>query len=884
MLDTIKEFEQIKNACNFYDLAANGNLHELKQRLDDAFKIVRCMHERRCAGTVVCAANSYIVDCLLQAIFKSFLKRRDGGISGVEKKFCVVALGGYGRSQMSPQSDVDIMLLFSRSLSKQMKSAVADAFLYPLWNLGLKIGHVSLTSTEAITNAFKDAIFLNALFDGRFLFGSQSLYSRFNSKFKLRLLMYKRKHFEHLMRLKRDRHEKYAWTPYLQEPNIKNGIGGLRDFHTMLWKTKINFNGGLRELAKRKIISPIEYLQVMRAFEFMLRVRNHLHYISTFPTDTIDAEYQPKLAEFFCPEGKSDSERIELFMRKLYFAFRTVDFVSKSARKRMRLKLPDDVRNNMRNIGKRFSRNKKINFDEFSVWRGEIFSNSSSVFKRRPEMLMEIFYATQEYEAAPSESLELLIRDNLAFATNHLRSSKDVTLCFLRILKNNGKVFSALEVMHYWGVLGAFLPEFNEITCMVQQEFYHRYTVDVHTLNAIANLDKIFCAGAEDGLYWRYHKALMSLADPSLIYIMLLLHDIGKGDGIISHDKASVEVAKVVLNRWGIPQSDIDSVVFAIRNHLEMARFWQRNDVDDEDAIRRFAGIVGNETNLKNLYILTFCDANATNETFWNSYKQSLHEKLYANTLQYLAEENGESYETMQKRSSMTIGEIISSGELLGCEESLFEHIRNLPSYYVFSNGRADIVRHVKLVNKFLKSESNGIDVPAIEWSDHPRRSISSLCVVSRDRKGLFLTLVGVLTLMGFDILGSKILTRNDGITIDTFFLSVVGDGISKNPRLREFFKKYFWKAQNDKLSIEAEVDKIWNKTPQELRDNSIKSIKIYRRNKHIVVEVLAFDCRGILFKIAKAIKERGYEIVFARVNTEHNFGRNTFYIRKAKY
>ncbi len=880
MLNSDNIFQQLSTACNFSEAVDNGSLSE---KLKDAFKIVEKYHYKGGAGTIVCKANSFVVDKLLEAIFYAFKKNENVLLKNAESKFCVVALGGYGRCEMSPKSDVDIMLLFSRSVSKQIKTLIVDSFLYPLWNLGLKIGHVSVSSTEAISNAFNDPIFLNSIFDARFLFGSKALFSRFSSKFKLRLFIYKRTHFEHLMRLKRDRHEKFGWTAYLQEPNIKNGIGALRDFHTMRWKTKMSLGGDLRELVKGKIISAVEYLQTMRAFEFMLRVRNHLHYIATFPTDTIDAEYQPLLAEFFYPEICDNSERIELFMRKLYFAFRTIDFVSKLTRKKMRLKLPDDVRNNMHNIGTRFARNKKIKFDSFSIWRGEISALNTNVFKRRPEKLMNVFRYCQEFEVAPSESLELLIRDSLPLIDFNWRSSAKVYTSFLEILKNSGRVFSAMEVMHYWGVLGAFLPEFNDITCMVQQEYYHRYTADIHTLNSISILDKIFCARSDEGVYWRYHKALMSLADPSIIYIMLLFHDIGKSDGVNSHAQTSAIIAERVLHTWQVPQSDIDAVVFVIKNHLEMARFWQRNDVDDDDAICRFAEIVANETNLKYLYILTFCDANATNESFWNSYKQSLHEMLYVNTLEYFAKSEGESADIRRQRSSLTISEILTSNEIVGMKNILIDHLANLPANYILNHGRADIIRHIKLIEKLLKSESKGLDTPALEWGDHPRRSISSLCVVSRDRSGLFLNLVGILTLMGFDILGSKILTRADGITIDTFFLSSADGGITKNPQLREYFKKYFAQVQSGKLSIETEVEKIWAKTSLKVKGDVIKSVKVYRRSRHIVLEVLAFDCRGILFKIAKRIKERGYEILFARVNTEHSFGRNTFYIRKTK-
>ncbi len=881
MLKLDEIFNVLGNACDFSEAFKAGGPKALSAQLKEAFAIVRDFHEHGAGGAIVCKANSYIVDKLLESVFAKFLRRRDKRLLDASENFCVLALGGYGREEMSPKSDIDIMILFSARLTKQVKTAVVDALLYPLWDLGLKIGHVSLTSREAIDNSAKDPIFKTSLLDARFLFGSKALHSRFRSRMAISSYLNKRAHFEQLMRLKRDRHEKCGWTPYLQEPNIKNGIGGLRDFQTMRWKTKLNFGEGLRALAERKIISAKEYAQVMKAFNFLLRVRNQLHYISTFPTDVVDIEYQTRLADFFYPE-LSANLRVESFMRKLYSAFKSVDFVSKSARKRMKLRLPDDVKGNMRELGVRVAGNRKIHFDAFSMWRGEISANSSNVFVRRPERLIEIFLICQRFSVAPSESLELLLRDSLSLIDDKFRASPEISAKFLEVLQNAGKVYSALEVMHYWGILGAYLPEFGEITCMVQQEYYHRFTADIHTLNSIANLDKIFCASAEDGIYWHYHKVIMSLPSPSLIYVMLLFHDIGKSDEIKGHSQYGAEIADRVLARWGLPRSDIDSIVFVIANHLEMSRFWQRNDVEDEHAIRRFAKLVGNETNLKNLYILTFCDANATNDSFWNSYKQSLHEMLYANTLRVLSENETCPDSSIERHIDTAVSEIISSRELEGLEPLLFEHINNLPTGYFLSHGKADIVRQIHLVNEFKKNLSRGIDLPSADWEDHPRRSISSLCVVSKDQSGLFLTLVGVLTLLGFDILGTKILTRSDGITIDTFYVSGGGEGVLKNARLLEMFKSYFVKSLSGEILLEGEIEKIFARSSKKAQGALISSTRVYRRGGHIVLEVLAFDCKGILYQIAKRIRERGYDIVFARVNTEHSLGRNVFYIKKS--
>ena len=866
--------KKISEHCEFSECLKTKDFALLSQQVKEAFEIVYDFHKRGAGGRVVCQANSFVCDLLLQAICKtlpSLVKVHQKYL----KNFCVVALGGYGRSEMSPNSDIDIMFLYSGRVSKNVKEEIADAFLYPLWNLGMKVGHVSLTRSEAIANANNDAVFAIALLDMRFLFGTKSVFANFKLRSDMAMLLNRRTRFAQIIRLAFERRKKFA-SAYVQEPNLKSGIGSLRDCQTLAWIAKLYFGDSVRELAKRKIITLSEYLDFLRKCDFLMRVRNQLHYIATSPTETVDAEYQPLLAEFFCPQIQDERQRTEFFMRKLYFAFRSIDFLLRTCRSRMRLPLPRDIKQAMYPTNPDTLDNKKFRFNGFYIKNAEMFASNSNVFKRSPLRIVEVFEKCQQFGVLPSESLQLLIRDNLSVASK-IKDEPQTISTFLRVITNSGKVFDTLKTMHFWGLLGVVFPEFAEVTCMVQHEYYHQYTADYHTLKAIEKLDKIFCACSDDGIYWRYHKALMSLGSPELIYVMILLHDIGKAEANKSHTQVSAEIAERVLKRWNLPQSDIDDIVFAVKNHLEMARFWQRNDVDDQDAIANFAELVGNETNLKHLYILTFCDANATNDSFWNSYKQSLHETLYTNTLQYLSGADN----FTEKSQKNIVKEILNSGEVQGLENLLTEHVENTPQEYFRNHNRADIIRHIRLIDSFKKTLQQGKDIPSINWDDHPRRSISSLCVVSSDRSGLFLTLVGALTLTGFDILGSKIITRKDGITIDTFFLSSSGDGVLKNKNLRESFKSILLRAMMGKLSLDSEVEKILERTSKKAKGDLIRSEKVFKRSKNIVFEAKAFDCRGVLYKIAKSIKDRGYDITFARVNTEHSLGRNTFYITR---
>ena len=682
------------------------------------------------------------------------------------------------------------------------------------------------------------------------------------------------------MRLKRDRHAKYGWTPYLQEPNIKNGIGGLRDAQTMLWKTRLNFgDGNLRELAMRAIISRSEYRGVLKAYDFLLRVRNDIHYLFGREVDLLDLENQMLIAKRLGFSGKSETEGVENFMQKIFFSFRTIDSVAKTARKRMGIVLPDDVFATMRHMGNRLPANRKFEIDGFSFCRGEAKALSNYVFQRDPTLLVKVFAFFQEYGVAPSDSLEVLIKDSRMLIDDSVRTDPKTNSAFLSILEKRGNVFPTLELMHYWGVLGAFVPEFKDITCMVQHEFYHRYTVDVHTLNTISQLDKIFCASQNDGVYYEYHKVLLSCPSPIILYPTILLHDIGKSDGIRGHAEVSADIASQILHRWGVQDSDIEPIIFAIKNHLQMARFWQSNDVEDESAIAKFASIVKNEENLKYLYVLTFCDASGTAEGFWNSYKQSLHTALFSATMAYFNKRRTSSM--LERKKKKVLSESLADPQSKGIEDIILEQAEFLPQNYFMLHGRSDLLMHAKMIAQLRENleKSEMALAPVVEWRDDPNDSISRLYVVSKYRSGLFSVLAGIITLSGLDILGSKIFKRSDGITLDAFYVSGISGGMSANPRIKARFAREIDAVINGDDGLDYRVNEVFNHDKRKQQGNVICDVFMRREARKIVVEVRARDRAGLLYKIAKVIEENGYDIVFARVNTELGWAQDAFHL-----
>ena len=717
MLNSEKLYAQVREICSKTLLPGLPPREAAAACLSGAFEAIKASHFAGMGGRTICRAHALAVDKIIEYLYSLFLMRRKSRCKNLASKFCIVALGGYGRFELCPKSDIDIMFLYDKGSSERLKSIVVDEIAYPLWDLGLKLGHSSRTCAEAISDAREDILLRNSMLDARIVCGSSALYSVFLERFNALCFSRKSEHFDELMRLKRDRHSKYGWTPYLQEPNVKNGVGGLRDAQTMAWKTRLNFgSNSLRELAARSIISIAEYKAVWRAYDFLLRLRNDMHYHFDRENDLLDLETQPKIAVRLGYTKGSEIERVEEFMRKVYYSFRAIDSVSKTARKRMGLSLPGDVVENMPHMGTRLPGNRKFTMDGFSFYRGEVKAVSPSVFKKDPSRLVKVFALFQEYGAVPSDSLEVLIKDSCGLIGPSLRSDPSTNAAFLSIFQRRGVVFPALEMMHYWGVLGAFVPEFGEITCMVQHEFYHRFTADVHILNTIAQLDRIFCARESDGVYWEYHKVLVSSPSPILLYLMLFLHDIGKGDGIRGHSEVGAEIGGRILRRLGVPDSDIESVLFIVRNHLQMARFWQSYDVEDETSIAKFASIVKSEELLKYLYVLTFCDAMGTSEGFWNSYKQSLHSMLYSGTLAYLQKEESQRESSYRRRSERVMKELLAMPDMEMHSELLKDHFANLPRNYFLFHGRDDVAVHIKMIARLLRRKST--DMPILEWRD----------------------------------------------------------------------------------------------------------------------------------------------------------------------
>jgi [protein-PII] uridylyltransferase len=430
----------------------------------------------------------------------------------------------------------------------------------------------------------------------------------------------------------------------------------------------------------------------------------------------------------------------------------------------------------------------------------------------------------------------------------------------------------------------------------VQHEFYHRYTADVHTLEAIRQLDLIFTEA--EPITLKYREALHETAEPALLYLTLLLHDIGKAEGIKGHAEKGVLIALPILERLGVSPEGRDLVAFVIKNHLVMARFWQKRDVDDPKTAAAFAELVEDAEKLRNLYVHTFCDARGTAASLWNSYKDTLHTHLFLSTLEHLnlGDAVQASYES---KKQMTQQELIARNIPGISNDEIVAHFGLLPERYFIQTDSDEISLHIQMVNRLFKSIANADSVgslkPIIEWKDDLNRSLTVVNVVTWDRAGLFYKLAGAFSVAGLSILGAKIISRSDHIAIDTFYVVEPGRGVVQSASAQETFARTIENALMSNKDLYPDIVEQAKKyassrytvssNGEALHTSFPPTVEVYHElaMQRTIVEIQARDQIGLLYRLAKIISDHGFDITFARIGTERGVAIDTFYIESSE-
>jgi [protein-PII] uridylyltransferase len=770
------------------------------------------------------------MDQLLASIFHSVSK---------DPEVALLATGGYGREELAPYSDIDIMF-FAKDRRNPGES---ERVLYALWDSGLEISHAFRTAGECIEEAFSDMRTRTALMEARYIAGDKKLFESFRSDVYPVIAYTNRKPYVRVkLKEMEQRHLDSGDSVFLLEPHIKEGEGGLRDLHTVYWLSKVAFKyEKFSDLSA--LTGEYDYARLLKAYDFLLQMRYCLHLESKRKNDVLSFEYQRNVS---CCLGFKDSGKFsssERMMRFYYLKSKAVKDVTRKVAAACGRKYAPVFQN--------FSI-KKIT-EEFSIAAGKLISTKQDLLMTHTDKVMESFYLYACTGRKFSEKLKEDIRSQLLRINKRTRNSSASIRYFLDIFKCP-HVYDALREMHETGVLGRFIPEFGALRWRVVHEPYHMYTVDEHTLIAIKNLENL---RTTKYLHLDQLKQIISTAgDIDLLYMAILFHDIGKASGR-RHEEEGYKKMKSILERLNLESSKRIRVEFLVKNHILMSKLAMTRETSDMDVIARFAGVVGDIGNLDALYLTTYADMSAVNPRFWTSWKAYLLHDLYMTTRDYLSgiKKGRAEYIKGLKQFSP---EAESPG--------LIKFIDEMPDRYLLSTSKSKVVADYELKKRAVWD----LFSMRIDSTD----GVTEIAICTKDFPGLFSRIVGFLSSKGLNIFSGSIYTGESGIVIDRISIA----------NWKDIWWEGFEKDLEDGLRSIIVEDRPVQPVQRRPSTSSLYDLFIELDNEtspvFSMIEIFARDRLGLLYDIALVLHERGINIISARIHTEDGLAQDVFYVQ----
>lgn len=755
--------------------------------------------------------------------------------------FALIATGGYGRREMAPYSDVDVLFL----APDRKNTEAAESVLHRLWDSGMTISHAFRTPGECVEEAFRDIRTRTSLLEARYVAGSTELYAQFRRQVWPEITRRRRKEFIQgkLQELEK-RHRDAGDSVFLLEPNIKEGEGGLRDVHAMLWLAMVALkHEGISGVAG--LMSPHEYRRFISAYDFLLRTRFSLHFECRRRNDVLSFEFQRNVAGSLDFRDSRKFRASERLMRYYYLKSRVIRDTTRTVMAlcgRTLVTFPWEIRT------------RKLN-DAFAVSRGTIIATRKEAVVKDPDRIMEAFALAAKKGRRLGDSLREAISSVLLKINRRTRSSPAAIQHFLAILKSD-HVYETLREMHETGVLSRFIPEFGAIKSLVVHEPYHMYTVDEHTLLAIRNLEAL--RTTKYGNLEEMRDIIQGLERLDTLYMALLFHDIGKAAGR-HHEEEGYKRLKSILERFHLGPGKKARVEFLVRNHILMSRIALKREISDSNVIAQFAGAVGDSENLRAIYLMTYADMSAVNPKFWTSWKAYLLRELFVNTLKYLAG-------LKESRAEYIKGLLNHESPDGGRALELF--LEEMPERYIISTAKKKVAEDYQLV---LAMEEQGFAMRV----DMDTEGFAELVICTMDFPGLFAKVSGFLSSKGLNIVQGRIFTGKHGIVIDKISVSN--------------WKEIWWEDFEEELAgglrgiilhgVPVQIGR------QATRAGGVYDIFIELDNEsseeYSIIEIFAPDRIGLLFDISRFLHDRGMNIDSARINTESGLAHDILYIQK---
>ncbi len=796
--------------------------------------------------------DSYIVNCF-----------NNSGIPDCNCSVALVALGGYGREELFPFSDIDLMILYQPKIKKHI-AKVTDAVLYPLWDTGMEVGHGVRTVKESISHAREDYFFLVALLDARLLHGSNELFEELLTAYRKRYVDGHREGFVEKMKMHRQsRRDRFGSHSYLLEPHIKEGRGGMRDIQAMIWTASVVFGlNSLDDIQNAGLLLEEEKKEFLDARNMLVRLRTQLHCISKRKNDQLYLEQQGEVAEAFGYQTRAGVRGVEHFMRDVYSALQTITVTTDL--------FFDHVDEVLGLAGKgRVAADRIIEKGiEIKTDRVHLTASRSQLLAK-PQILIRLFLAMARTGLPLHHRTRKMLPGALEMITDKERTSPRFAKTFFTILIEAKDIALVLETMMQTGTLTACIPEFSRIKSLAQYDLYHIYTVDRHSLQALAELHKVVAAET---------NVVQKVRSLKVLYFAALLHDIGKGSGR-DHSLEGAGLVAEIGRRFCFTKEECDGLEFLVRYHLFIPENALRRDLNDAVFIKRCSETIGDLDRLSMLYLLSVADSKATGPSAWSEWKGALMEELYMKVYPYLDLDRGAGVPDERAHSEQGTEWLREQIYLkLQGERDLKIDPECLGADYILSFSPEVIAEHVLTQRDNYQRIRQKSLIIASEEGD-----TWSLLIMAVDRPGLLAKICGVMTLNNLAVNKAQIFTWADGTVVDVLDVRST-NGLS--------FAERDWKALNDQLDLAIEhrmglshrlyskLSSSYGRRAQLVGDVASKVVVDNNSSDiYSVIEVYAPDLPAQLYHITQAMADFGINIHKAYIATEVEQLIDAFYV-----
>jgi len=848
-----QDFDARLTSCNSSISLFRESLTATKEQLGQLFE------EKTPVDKLVYSHARFVDELLNRAWLQYF--------SPTQSDLALIAVGGYGRGELHPASDIDILILTADSVDDNTNSQLESLVTF-LWDIGLEIGQSVRTINDCVEQALQDITIATNLMESRLLCGAPGLYASLEDKTAANNIWPSNQFFKAKLQEQHTRHQRFGDTAYNLEPNIKENPGGLRDIQVIGWVAKRHFGvNTLRALVNKEFLTQREYDTLIEGQHFLWKIRYGLHIFSGRREDRLLFDYQRVLATQFGFVDSTNKLAVEQFMKKYY---RTV--LELNRLNEMLLQLFDEVILSDEQTKDPIKINRR-----FQIRSGFIEVIHKDIFRKHPFALLEIFVLSAQHPELKGFRAETirLIRDHRHLIDESFRRDVRCTSLFMEIFRQPQGLTHELRRMNRYGVLAAYLPIFEKIVGQMQHDLFHVYTVDEHTMFVVRNLRR-FTVKEYENEFPLCSKIIKTIPKLEILYIAGFFHDIAKGRGG-DHSALGAEDASAFCTQHGLSQYDTNLVSWLIAQHLSMSTTAQRKDISDANIINQFALTVGTHERLKYLYLLTVADIRATSPSLWNSWKNSLLAELYYSTARAIR------YDTTNANLNRELVEHTKSAstvqlKTLGFDEKEIQNYwLSLFDEYFVRYSVDEIVWHTRSI--LLCNEQ---ELPLILVREQTHRGGTELFVYTQDLKFSFALITSTLDSLGLTITDARITNSKRDYTLDTFIVLENDGEIIRDPnriqeiknRLKQILLEFDIAGIRNNISVRplTRIQKHFPITP------NVK-FRQDEANQRTILEVIAQDQPGLLAKIAMALVDCDTKLQNAKIATFGEKAEDIFFI-----